>query len=60
MKIIIIAMLMFNYNLQHGGYEIIQYNKTIEKNYDIVDYAYHYASERILLNYYKTIDLLFK
>ena len=51
---------MFSHNLNNGGYEIIKYNQTIDTNYSIVDYAYDYASEIILVNYYKTIDLFFK
>jgi len=61
MKIIVIILIaMFSHNLNNGGYEIIKYNQTIDTNYSIVDYAYDYASEIILVNYYKTIDLFFK
>lgn len=61
MKIMIIILIaMFSHNLNNSGYEIIKYNQTIDTNYSIVDYAYDYASEIILVNYYKTIDLFFK
>lgn len=61
MKIIVIILIaMFSHNLNNGGYEIIKYNQTIDTNYSIVDYAYDYTSEIILVNYYKTIDLFFK
>lgn len=49
-------MLMLNNNLKNGGYEVIEYNKTIIEDYNIVDYVYDYASEIILTNYYKIID----
>ena len=56
MKIIIVLMLILNNNLKNGGYKIIEYNKTIIEDYNIVDYVYDYASEIILTNYYKIID----
>jgi hypothetical protein len=56
MRIIIILMLMLNNNLKNGGYEVIEYNKTIVKGYNIVNYIYDYTSETILTNYYKIID----
>lgn len=47
---------MFKSNLDNGGYDIIEYNKTVIPNYNIINYTYDYTSEIILVNYYKIID----
>lgn len=52
----IILLTMFKSNLDNGGYDIIEYNKTVIPNYNIIDYTYDYTSEVILVNYYKIID----
>lgn len=52
----IILLTMFKNNLDNGGYDIIEYNKTVIPNYNIIDYTYDYTSEIILVNYYKIID----
>lgn len=52
----IVLLMMFKNNLDNGGYDIIKYNQTIISNYNIIDYAYDYTTEIILVNYYKTID----
>ena len=52
----IILLTMFKSNLDNGGYDIIEYNKTVIPNYNIINYTYDYTSEIILVNYYKIID----
>lgn len=57
MKTLFIVLLtMFKSDLDNGGYEIIEYNKTVIPSYTIIDYTYDYVSEIILVNYYKIID----